>query len=688
MQTTELDEGMKGYHKDIIDMFEMVKPLSKFNTEFAYGRPFDEWINYVPAFSVRTDSESITDPKKEILSMDSDSHALGELDQDRNMQRQGMSATKDRTRRLGKHRVLVFNINQLAESRMRLNLLDIFTAIERRELVNLLSENGAENKTFHKWLNPEGINSGREGLIYRTVLQAWQHSIQSASFASKYDVFINQITRLIGSVKLSSAYQFFAQGISNVLPFFVTNINNPLKASRFFTALNVIAKYKAGKLDPRSTKTVERLLAGIAMRKQDQFLDKSIKLNVSGKEMFQAFKSSPLFSLIENANEIREKIMFAQFKYSDMVSGDPIILAEYISNEIEAGRGNEKWDGITYNEESYFKALDETERFIGIGGATRRGAFMHNGQWPIVMLRNILTAFASHRINNATNFEIEFNQLRSGNLTPEQRNKSIRYMMAIAAQSISFGAVKWGITLGIFNVIRGALEEDENEDKLKSLYRKLVNANPEDAKKIQAEISMRQNIRSEWDKVKNRTEDKKLLAVNIAADTVANSFVITAGFDFITNYVVHLVYDKNEEVQFRETKEEKLASLTKKIKNAENLGEYTKAAELTLEKKRIDSQEVVLASFENRGFIPFAGAYGMALKDIANFGDAVADSVMQPDVKAFTWYDASLALGAAGLMQADYQKFLKMEDKIIAQEMLYNKKIKELKEKARKESRQ
>lgn len=683
----DLDEGMKTYHQGIVDMFNMVKPLSKFNTEFAYGRPFDEWINYVPAFSVRTDSESETAQDKEILSMDSETQALGELDKDKNMQRQGLSATKERTRRLGKNRMLVLNINQLAEGRMRLNLLDIFTSMERRELVNLISEQGSKRKEFLTWLNDKDTQAGRANLIYRTVLQHWRHSIQSASFGSRYDIFINGLTRLVGSVKLSSGYQFFAQGISNVLPFFVTNINNPAKSARFFKALTTIAKYKSGKLDERSTATVKRLLRGIEMRKQDASLDKSVRLNVSGKDIFQAIKASPLFGAIEKVNEWREAIMFTQFKYSDMVSGDPIILAEYLSNEIEAGRGNDNWDGITYNEESFLKALDETERFIGIGGATRRGAFMHNGNWMITTLRNLLTAFSSHRLNNATNFEIEFNNIRNNNVTPEERAKSIRYMAAITAQSISFGAVKWGITIGIFNIIRGLLEEDDNEEKLKKLYQKMKSGgvSQADLKKINAEISMREAIRAEFNKVKDRTENKQLLAVNIAQDTLANSFVIPAGFDFLTNYVVHLVYDKQDEQTFNEVKEEKLATLKKKIKNAKNIGNTRLELELTMEEKRVSSQMAINASFEQKGFIPFDGTYGMAFNDIAQFGDALADSIIKPDVKAMSWYDWSLFAGTAGFMLADVQKGLRIQDKIEGHKMEYDAKIEELKKKAREE---
>lgn len=206
-----------------------------------------------------------------------------------------------------------------------------------------------------------------------------------------------------------------------------------------------------------------------------------------------------------------------------------------------------------------------------------------------------------------------------------------------------------------------------------------------DLKKINAEISMREAIRAEFNKVKDRTENKQLLAVNIAQDTLANSFVIPAGFDFLTNYVVHLVYDKQDEQTFNEVKEEKLATLKKKIKNAKNIGNTRLELELTMEEKRVSSQMAINASFEQKGFIPFDGTYGMAFNDIAQFGDALADSIIKPDVKAMSWYDWSLFAGTAGFMLADVQKGLRIQDKIEGHKMEYDAKIEELKKKAREE---
>jgi hypothetical protein len=399
-----LPKGLISYVKGINELFEATKPLAKFTSEFGLGRPFEEWVNYTPSLAITKEGQPIEfDVTEMSVNVSSDESVHG----DTNMQRGGGGSMKDRTRRLGNSMVYVFNINHLAENRMRLNLIDYLTLQQRRELNNVISGKGTKHKEFAKLLKDEDGGKERVSHLQTTVRTMWSNTIQSASFISEFQAGVNVFSNMWASGKLASLYQFPGQVASNLAPYFVVNSGSPKRIKYLFDAMGILLKKQMGQtLEPRLDKVVSRILSTVHGRSQEQFLDKSIALDVNGSAVWQQVKTSSFWNQIKGINRLREKILFSQFIYSDMMTGAPMMLANMMAHEEAAGRAT-SWDGLTFNDESFIKAVDEAERFVGIGASSRRGVWTNNKNGYLVTLRNMLSAFSSHRVNNATNFAIE-----------------------------------------------------------------------------------------------------------------------------------------------------------------------------------------------------------------------------------------------------------------------------------------
>jgi len=671
-----LPKGLISYVKGINELFEATKPLAKFTSEFGLGRPFEEWVNYTPSLAITKEGQPIEfDVTEMSVNVSSDESVHG----DTNMQRGGGGSMKDRTRRLGNSMVYVFNINHLAENRMRLNLIDYLTLQQRRELNNVISGKGTKHKEFAKLLKDEDGGKERVSHLQTTVRTMWSNTIQSASFISEFQAGVNVFSNMWASGKLASLYQFPGQVASNLAPYFVVNSGSPKRIKYLFDAMGILLKKQMGQtLEPRLDKVVSRILSTVHGRSQEQFLDKSIALDVNGSAVWQQVKTSSFWNQIKGINRLREKILFSQFIYSDMMTGAPMMLANMMAHEEAAGRAT-SWDGLTFNDESFIKSVDEAERFVGIGASSRRGVWTNNKNGYLVTLRNMLSAFSSHRVNNATNFAIELAKVNDSNTTSEEKAQSVRYMLGIQAQSVVFSVIKWGMVGAFYNLLTASMGDEENEDELEKKYRKLLtdkNISKEQKLTIQAEISMLQKIRNEYEKVKEKNNSYEVLVVRGLQDMVSNSFLIPAATDIPVNAIIHNTYDKYEAERFNEVKESELKQLNEKLKKAKDSKNISAAIELQKDISRWESQEAITFVYEGQSIIPFDGVYGGVMKDAAKFVDSASSALLKAEPLSMA--DIFLGTGLVGLSQPELNKIARLYAKKEEHEQEYKEKIEEI----------
>jgi hypothetical protein len=677
-----LPSGLIGYVKDVVELFEVTKPLSRFTSEFGLGRPFDEIINYIPSMAINKDGTPVkTDGL--LITNTSDDVAMGvvgEINKDTNMQQSGGSSTKIRKGFLPEGMVYAWNINHLAHNRMRLNLNDYLTLPQRRELNNIISGKGTKRDELAKLLKDDGQQE-RVSHIQRTVLTMWQNTVQASNYVSEGQGFMNMLSNMWASTKLASVYQLPGQIASNTIPYFIVNAGNPKRIKYLFDAMGIILKRRSGMpLDPRLAKTVDRVLSVIESRSQEQFLDKSIALDRTSNQTLEKLKSSKLWNSVKGINKLRETVLFSAFKFSDYVSGAPMMLANIMHHEEVAGRAT-GWEGLTYNDDSFIRSLDETERFIGIGAASRRGVWTNNKNGWMSITRNIISAFSSHRVNNATNFAVEYARIKDENLSSEEKLKSLRYIMAIGAQSAVFSAVKWAMIGGFYNILTAAMGEDENEDELEKEYRKLLTGKhkPGDKKILEAEIAMREKIRNEFTRAKENNTRTDIVMIRGLQDVVANTFLIPAVSDIPLNMVLHAVYDQYEADRFKEVKEGEVKILEEKLKKAKASKNTNLAIQLQKDLSRWNAQEAIPLVYEQRGVVPMSGLYGGVVNEVSKFMDAAAGSLIQAE--AMSLQDALLGAGLIGLSQPDINRWARMYSKIGEYEDDYVERLKEIKEK-------
>jgi len=668
------------YVKGVNEMFEVTKPLAKFSSEFSFGMPFEEWVNYTPWFSVKREGYQPEDDVNLVdITQSSDDIALS-FDKDTKMNSSGnMGSLEAKTRRLGESRVYVYNINYLAENRMRLNLLDYLTINQRRELNNVISGKGTVHKKFVNLLGDSGGKKGRTALMQYAIGRMWRNSVQSASFVAPMQGFVNTITNLWASTKLSSFYQWPAHVASNLTPFFVVNANNPEKIKYLFEAYGILIKKWAGvPLDGRISKTIDRLDEIIKSRSQEQFLDKSISLEINSSDLWQKIKSSPIYSGLQDINNLREKLLFAPFKFSDIHSGLPMMLAEIRYLE-QVDKRSFDWDSLSPSSSNLIKALDEIERFIGIGASSRRSYYTDTKNGYVSVIRNMISSFSSHRINNATNFKQELRRFTSSNLSQDEKMKSMRYMLGIAAQSVVFTGIKTFLLSSFYSIISDFLGEDENEEELNKEYAKLVSGggSAADKKIIRAEISMREKIRKEYQRVKDRQNSNRILFITLGKDILSNAFLIPAASNIPLDMLL-IPMDQHHSELFNKQKDEKLSILSKRLKAAKDIG--NKRAELDLIKQiaRIEGQEPLLMSPTVPNQVDFGGGlYGGVAEDAARALSAASSSLIK--VEAPQLSEVFGGLGVIGLNQPDFNKFIRLYSKREKYEKELEENIKKIK---------
>ena len=678
-----LTDGQIQYVSDTVKMFDSLKPLSKLTTEFVYNRTFDEIYNYIPTMSIvskgRTQKENI-DIQQFQLETDHISISNGNIGY-RNINTSGMGTTKDRMRTVGTNRSLVLNIVHSGDSIGRLASLDYFTSIERREISKILNPNGQYGKQFASILGDKENSLGRIETFKRAIKTLWENELTKSSFLHPMQVFANWAARKYSQVKLSGLHQFPDQFVTNQIPFFVQNITNTRKIKNYIKALSYFMKYKTGNLEQQQNSIMNKLLFELERRHQFAELDHSIMKNSDGYGFITLIKEKLplLYKAVSGIDKLGESFLMAPFKYSDMFSGSPILMAEYLTAE-EQRLGRElEFDDMLWNYESYMSSIDEVERFIGVGSSSRRGEWLTNRDSMVSILRNVLVAFRSHAINNATNFTAELKKVVDSNVGIEQKAKSLRYMAGIALQSTAFVAIKMAIYRMIATGIKLLLKDKDEEDELKDLYLKSQGKmSKEERATVEAEIAMRKNIRTIFNRLSDRNESDRVAMYSIFRDNISNMFVVPATLDFLPDAIIFMG-DKFHEQEFRKDKDNRISVLKSNLDKQKKLENYKTAAEIEEELDAVKSMDFIPVVYESRGFINLGGIYGGAARGYEDTLTSFAGGFI--DGKDMSLEDMFIYMSLVGLSQPDLLKASKTYDKILFERQKRNEKIEAIKNK-------
>lgn len=673
-----LGEGAIQFVDDLVKLFNQLKPLSRLTTEFVYGRKFNEIVNYLPTMQIITKGSHYAEVDFSDLELTSDGDSIlrSNIGIRNIINTKGLSSTQDRMRKIGENRAIVLDIVHMADNAGRLNSIDYFTSFERKEIQGMQNGRTKIGKQLAKFLGDEKSDLGRVGVFNNATRTMWHNEIENSSFVAPIQGIINKLVNLWSRSKLSSIHQFFTQAASNYIPFVIRNISNPKKIGYSIDAANLLTRYNLGLLPDNLNKIIERITYEIRHRVQDVVLEKSVSLNVSGKEIKDWIKGTSLYHGVKHLDHVIDKIMFAPFKGSDYISGAPILLAEYLDREIRNNRAT-SFEDLTYNQESHMIAVDEMERSIGIGNASRRGDWLHNKNGMISVARNLLVAFSSHRINNATNFAIEAKKLMEDRVSGEEKINSLKYMTGIAAQSIVFNGLKATINFMIANLIIKALRSDDDDD-LRRLYESTPTSSKEERRLIDAEISLRRKLRKQVNDIRSRTSNKNILAINMGKDMVYNMFIPINAFDGGADMLIHYFYDKHSEELFKENKKNELQRLKKEYKEEAIYGDTPSSISIKQEISDLESQTYIPVSFESRSVAPLGGSYGGVVKGIEDFLSRSTDFLIKGEPVSLA--DMLSVASILGASQPDLLKAAKEFEKLSEAKLERDEKIQEIEE--------
>lgn len=652
------DKGIQ-YADGIVKMYDALKPLSRFTTEFIYGRPFEEIENYIPTMSVIIKGEGDTDfdlAKPQLLT-DAKSFSSGQIFYGTNTS--GLGSTKSRTRKVGTNRSLVFNINYTGESLGRIAVYDYFTAHARQEMSQLLNHKNKNGKLFAKFLGDPEQKRGRTDAFRSAMNGTWQNVMSQASYMHSYHVATNWLGRKFAQAVLSGAHQLPAQLVSNTTPYFVQHINEPRKIGNYFKAAAYILKHRSGLLEPHQSRVVDKIIFEVTHRQQFQEIDKSVNLDINPKSITEMIKKEMpyLYKAIVGVDKGIENVLFKAFRLSDTLSGAPMMLAEYLNSEQDSKGSHVRIEDLTYDSVSYIKAIDATERYIGIGDASRRGEFLTNKNAAVSIGRNLLVAFRSFSINNAVNFGKELRRLFDSNISREQKAQSFKYMMGIAAQSVTYTMMAYAVQYGMASAIAHALKNPEEEEELKKLYSKSQNRMTKNERRmLNAEISMREKNRKVVNNIQNRTNDTRILAIKTAKDALSNMF-IPFNLEFVPNIIIHVGSDGPEADVFKAWKSGEVERIQKLIKRNKALENRKTVTLLNEELANVQMQEFLPAVYEQRTIANIGGSFGGTVEGIIDAIDSGSKFFMKPE--AISPLDFVNLAAAIGVSQPDIKRFFR-----------------------------
>ena len=648
----------------LVKLFDTLKPLAKFTTEFIYGRTFEEIENFVPSMSVIVKGEGFeVDISQYQLLTDNKSIRDGKVGFS-GINTTGSSTTKDRSRSVGTNRTLVLNPEYLADSVGRLAVYDYFTAHQRQEMSRLLNYGTKQGKMFAEFLGDKAQNKGRMKAFRDAINSMWQNEMSQASYLHPWHVMINWAARKRAQSVLSGVYQLPAQSLSNTIPYFVQHINEPKKIGNYIKALSFWIKYKSGSLNQQQTKLIDRLLFEVSKgRQQDVTLDKSINLGVNPNNLVEQFKKKLpfVYRAISLSDKTIERALMFPFKLSDAMSGSPMMLAEYLNNEQERIGRNIGFEDITYNSNSYIASLDAVERYIGIGDNSRRGEYLTNRNAGISIIRNLLVAFRSFSINNAVNFSMEAKKLVDSHVDTESKIKSLKYMAGILSQSLVFNGVKISIQLAVASAIISAIKNPDDEERLKKLYRQSgKQMTKEQRKMLDDEISMHREIQKALGKLTERNTNKRIIFFSTLKDATSNMAVLL-NLDFIPNAIIHFIPDAIAAQEFKQHKETELDRLKILLKKNQSLNNKNTVASIKEQMANLEMQEFMPVVFENRTIAGIGGSFGGTVEGIL---DAAESSTKFLKAESMTAQDFLNLTAMMGISQPDLMRYIKTLTKV------------------------
>lgn len=679
-----VSEEALGNIKDNQHIFELTNPLAKMASEFGYGKEYHEIENYFPSFTLPTggsfdDTKGVLYQSQLDLMTPSENFMIGSKGTaDINSSRNGMSSIKLRQRVVPEGRRLVLNLNNMIINRGRLNLLDGMTALRRREMANVMKSRDLSFflGDYHK--NGDQIyfdQRGRTNLLRRSYNQEWAAMIQSNSYLGTFQQAFNGLTRRFSVAQLASLYRAPVHILGNLTSYFV---NHP---ERVFDLMKSFGAMLEGYRNPDYKNFLDKLFFESRKRSWDVTQDRSTNIHIGLEgdsplqQMWQGIKSSKVFQGIGKVDSTLQKVLFAPLKWSDTSSANAIMLTEYLHNERDRlNNPNLQFKDLVLNDKSgisYHKALNETEKNVTIGDASRRGLWLNNSNPSISLLRNLTMAFAGKKIMNATNFTVAIHNLMNGSMNSADKAATVKFMGGIVAQTAMFELVKWGLQGFTGNAILQN-QKQNTDDSLESLYRKQMSQGsltPRQKILLEQEISSRRHLRSAFQNAdSNNWNSSKLLSVGaIASNMLPNMFVASSLLNSQEDGVIHLLYDTYEQNSFSIAKQGELLRLNQVKEQARAVGNGSLYGQASQKISDLQSQKYMnVINRQDQNFQDWGGIIGEFINQNGKFGQTAVNSVYKS--QEIYPSDITNILSAYGIGQPDVQKFLTLQKQIQAPE--------------------
>lgn len=656
-----------GWMEDMSSFFNQYHDAYKFTTEFIHSMPFRSVDYYLPTEVVPNESENHVVGVKEIdgatdsLIANAQSEAFYFEKLPRSNQ---MGTSKQRSGlREGYHYNL--NAESTALRRGNLILLDTFTAHGRK----LLSKKLADERLV-KILGGEENGPTRAKFIKNEFLKVVDVQLREFDYMSDVERALNSAISRMARVNLSSVHQVFSQPMAA----FSHHVwRNPRAVAYYPLAAQLDAKLhaaeKSGVYDDQMDAWATNIDGSLSLRHtQGDPLMEAGRAIGNESSPFANFSNTEFGRAFKEVDHKLGELAFLPIKWGDMKPTRIMLIAEVMQRMAEVSG-----KPITRIEQIDARSIPDTiindansmiDENVNVSRNSRRGKSLAR---PKTMLK-LLTAFASHKLNVATNVSLRLRNLIEGTAQRDGKAvaESMSYIAAAMSQSLMFTAIKSAVLIPVSYGIAGIV--------LSEAGKSFLGLDDEDNEEIEI-------VKKEVDDFLQQKTSAHAVIQSAIRDLSGN-LIWMGAFGGADNAFFASFVDPWAKKAFEDDRDQKVKSLELAKRNAAKLRDREAIAQLKSDIEILKNTKYIPMSFDSHTNFGLGGAVMSTVQPAEVFFRELGNSVVEN--KEFDITEWITLARTVGLGQSEINRTISLIEK--AQNSIYEDRQRE-REKAEKEGK-
>ena len=638
------------------EIFSRFNAESKAVSEGFFGKPFQQYVNYMSNDVMSTDAKP-----RETWEMNTSVNGLDEADHKVSVKAEA-GHLKERQAGLGTNDTYSYNLEGSLYRNIEKIVVDNGTIAERCIIAERLRPGSELNNIISLSGGVDVPHQGRVNSIKSMVVRVMRNATSKGQPLDIGTQTLRAATGLYAKATLSSIHHIFTQPLAAVIDygFRTGNAAGWFKWARYIATNN--DKVNAW-LDKNSMWVRERSITeamGLDQRRSPQ------------DDSQDYLKNNPAIKWINKQYEKASKVMTFAIHTGDNFSVKATILAEYERLMTEKYGKSFSLDELEMDMiegQIFTEAVMNAEKNINTSNKIFRGELFSDRRISTTIIRNLLFAFSSHQSNLATQFNQavrDLRELKSLGAPKSEMESKVRTIAAITMQQVGFTAARFfigGMTAKVMISLVSDLFDDE-EGKISELETALRVAqkrgDPSKVLLAEQELANAQAVRKVITQMKHTSQSADSLFKQVMRDSIG-SFHLSFN-NGAMQQVLAFIPDAWSEKIYKDGQEKAVQDLRNQITKAKEKNNNKLVGRLTEQLTVLESTDYIPYAYDSNGGFGMSGIYGATIDTYKRVVTEANQSLM--GVNEWNWTDFMVTAAAMGVGQAEFTKTMNLIDKI------------------------